>query len=270
MKLAVSTIAWANEEEKDIAMLLRGLGVEYVEVAPTKIWADPTKASDSEMEDYKQFWRTYGIEIVAIQSMLFSRPDLKIFENEDNRKATLEYLKDFIVISGKLGAKRMVFGSPKNRQRGGISLANAMDIAVPFFRELARTAQESDVIFCIEPNAPQYACDFITTAKEGIDLVRVVDAPGFALHLDTACMTLAGDNIAESVGLAGKSLKHFHISAPMLVAVNEESQVDHESAADMLHEIDYDGYASIEMRPAAKGNLERVREAIAFAQDTYL
>jgi sugar phosphate isomerase/epimerase len=75
MKLAVSSIAWTNEEEADVASLLQRLGVSYVELAPTKQWQDPTtEASDKALADYKAFWAEYGIKVVAFQSMLLNRP----------------------------------------------------------------------------------------------------------------------------------------------------------------------------------------------------
>lgn len=125
----------------------------------------------------------------------------------------------------------MVFGSPKNRQRGEMSYAEAFDIAKEFFGEIAKVAHENGVVFCIEPNAPQYACDFVTTAREGADLVRAVNHPGLGLHLDTACMTLAGDDIAISIRENADILSHFHVSSPMLGLVESGSLVGHSSAA---------------------------------------
>ncbi len=269
MKLAVSNIAWTNEEEPEVAALLRDLGVKYIEVAPTKKWQDPTQASDEEIQAYRDFWKSYGIEIVAFQSMLFTRPDLKIFESETNRNDTSAYLKDFIGLAGKMGAGVMVFGSPKNRQRGDMSDADANGIAADFFGGLGTVAAENGVQFCIEPNAPQYACDFVTTAQQGIDIVQQVATPGFGLHLDIACMTLAGDDLTKSIVDAAPVLQHFHISSPMLDAVEDREDVKHAEAADALRTIGYDKFVSIEMRPAPEGNAKRVEAAVRFAQSVY-
>ena len=73
MKLAISNIAWTNEEEADVAARLRELGVRYVEIAPTKHWDDPTKATPEQINEYVEWWRGYDIEVVAFQSMLFAR-----------------------------------------------------------------------------------------------------------------------------------------------------------------------------------------------------
>jgi D-psicose/D-tagatose/L-ribulose 3-epimerase len=270
MKLAISNIAWLNEEEADVAELLRNLGVKYVEIAPTKKWGEPIHVSEDDIDSYRMFWSQYGIEVVAFQSILFAHPELKLFESESNRNATKEYLKDFVKLAGNMGAKRMVFGSPKNRQLGESSYEQAVEDAVPFFTEIADEASNNDVVFCIEPNAPQYNCDFVTNAQQGIDLVAVVSKPGFGLHLDIACMALAGDDITTSIKNAGSNVKHFHISSPMLEQVEERSDVDHKAAADALKSIDYDGFVSIEMRPGNPGEaLERVKKAVLFAQKVY-
>jgi D-psicose/D-tagatose/L-ribulose 3-epimerase len=270
MNLAVSSIAWTQEEEADVARTLQDLGVHSVELAPTKIWDDPTQATLQEVQKVIEWWKSYNIEVVAFQSMLFARPDLKLFESESNRAECLQYLKDFVVLAGRMGAKKMVFGSPKNRQRGDMNYEDAFLIAKDFFTEVAKTAQENNVVFCIEPNAPQYNCDFVTNVKEGADLVKAVDHPGLGLHLDTACMALAGDNIPNSIHDYGDFIQHFHISSPMLEQVEGRDDVDHTAAARALNEIGYDKIVSIEMRPGDAGsNNQRVKQAIEFAQSTY-
>lgn len=270
MKLAVSNIAWTNEEEPAVAEKLRELGVKYIELAPTKKWDDPTVAPDDQIQAYKQWWMRYGIEVVAFQSMLFSRPDLKIFESAENREATVDYLKRFTALAGKMEAGVMVFGSPKNRQRGDMPASETWNIAKAFFAAIGDEAQKHGVCFCIEPNAKDYACDFVTTATEGIDLVTQVNNPGFGLHLDIACMTLAGDDVTESITAAKDVLRHFHISSPMLEVVEDRKDVLHREAAAALKKIGYDRFVSIEMRPGDPGtNMARVEAAVTFAQSVY-
>lgn len=271
MKLAVSSIAWLPQEEQAIAENLQALGVKYVELAPTKIWERPTEATLEDVQKVVEWWRGYDIEAVAFQSMLFTRPDLKIFGDADSRAECLGYLKDFVVLAGRMGVRRMVFGSPKNRQRGPMPYNEAFVVAKDFFTEIAQVAYENNVVFCIEPNAPQYSCDFVTNAAEGAELVSAVNHPGFGLHLDTACMALAGDNIEDSINKYIDILQHFHISSPMLEQVEQREDVDHEAAASALKASGYEGVVSIEMRPADTGtNVERVKSAIAFAQSVYL
>jgi sugar phosphate isomerase/epimerase len=267
VKLAVSNIAWTADEEPEVAELLQELGVRYVEIAPTKVWDDPIHATDDQIAKYLDFWKKHDIEVVAFQSMLFSRPDLKIFESTENRSETLVYLKDFIALAGKMRTGVMVFGSPKNRQRGNMPAEEAQRIAKEFFTELGDESQKQGVYFCIEPNAPQYACDFITTAQEGIDLVGAANNPGFGLHLDIACMALAGDDITKSITDAAPLLRHFHMSAPQLGQVEDREDIDYRGASAALKSIGYQGFVSIEMRPGEPGtNRQRVETAVKFLQ----
>jgi D-psicose/D-tagatose/L-ribulose 3-epimerase len=270
MNLAVSSIGWTNEEEADIAALLQLLGVKHVELAPTKLWDDPTNVSLDEAQKVVDWWAGYGITVSAFQSMLFARPDLKIFESDQNRQECLAYMEKFIELAGGMGARKMVFGSPKNRQRGTMPIDKAQAIAQEFFSKLGDVAQKNGVVLCLEPNAPQYNCDFITTTKEGDEFVRKVSNPGFGLHLDTACMALAGDAIGTSITNSKNILEHFHISSPMLEQVEARDDVDHRAAAQALREIGYDKLVSIEMRPGESGtNVSRVKAAVTFAQEVY-
>ncbi len=270
MKLAVSSIAWTNEEDVEVAEVLQKLGVKYIELAPTKKWQDPTVAPADEVAEHKAFWESYGIEIVAFQSMLFPRPDLKLFESYENRAATLKYLQDFTKLAGVMGAQVMVFGSPKNRQKGGIPVEQAYEIAKDFFGKLGDTAKSEKVYFCIEPNPTDYACDYVTDAQQGIDLVSSVANDGFGLHLDIAGMTLAGDDITKSITDAAPLLRHFHISSPFLEQVGPGTDVQHQVAADALRAIGYDRFVSIEMKPGEAGtNAARVETAVRFAQSIY-
>lgn len=270
MKVAVSNIAWTNDEEEQVAKELSDLGIKYVEIAPTKIWDDPTLISQDEALEYVNWWADRGIKIVAFQSMLFSRPDLKIFESESNRKETLAYLSKYIELAGTMGVSRMVFGSPKNRQIGKLGVAEANLIAKEFFSQLGKVAKENGVVFCIEPNAPQYNCDFVVNAKDGLALVRNVSEPGFGLHLDTACMFLAGDTLGESIKESADVLEHFHVSAPMLGAVEPNGEISHTEASEALKKINYKGFVSIEMRPGEPGeNAQRVVDAVKYVQGIY-
>lgn len=270
MKLAISNIAWTANEEPMVAKVLQDLGVQYVELAPTKVWDNPLTVTDEQIQDYLQFWADHGITVVAFQSMLFPRPDLKLFESADNRAQTLEQLKKFVELAGKMKAGVLVFGSPKNRQRGELPEAETQTIAQEFFGALGTCAEQNNTHFCIEPNAPQYACDFVSTAIQGIDLVTATNNPGFRLHLDIACMTMAGDDVAESIKSAASVLEHFHISSPMLDAVEERDDIAHAVAADALRSIGYDKFVSIEMRPGDEGqNVDRVKTAVALAQKYY-
>lgn len=247
MNLAFSNIAWPPEQDDAVAAALRAEGVTGLEIAPTTLRPDPTMLSADECRTIRRRWQERGLPIVAAQSLLFGRPDLVLFETAAARAATLDYLKQIVTVCAQLGAESLVFGSPKNRRRGDLPLAEAQSIAVDFFRELAVAATDAGTCLVLEANPPEYGADYVTHAAEALALVRAVDRPGLRLHLDTACMTLAGDDL-QSLGDCGPWLRHFHVSEPNLAAVGPAGIVDLVPFAAALRRWRYDRWVSVEMR----------------------
>jgi D-psicose/D-tagatose/L-ribulose 3-epimerase len=267
MKLAVSNIAWPREQDAAVADLLVSHGVSGIEVAPTKLWNDPTAATDAEIDACRRTWEARGLPIVAAQALLFGRPELTLFDAADGRERTIAYLSRIIRLCGRLGAKALVFGSPKNRLIGSRDRSVVWPIAVEAFTRLGETAVAESTCVVMEANPPDYGADFVTRASDAIDLVRAVNHLGFRLHLDTACMTLAGDP-PSSIAAGIDMLRHFHVSEPQLGVVGRGS-VRHAEFATVLHECGYDGWVSIEMRENQPFSLDVLAEAIDFTTRSY-
>lgn len=268
MRLAVSNIAWPLETDELVAAVLRGHGVQGVEIAPTKIWTQPLEASRTSVRAYRQSWEDRGLPIVAMQALLYGRPDLTIFDDAATRRRTRDYLAGIIELAGELGAKALVFGSPKNRRRGPLSRTEADEIAIPFFREIGRRAAERGIDFCLEPNPAEHECDYATSAAEGLDVVCRADQDGFGLHLDTAAMTLADDAPGESIARPGSRLRHFHVSEPYLAPIGCGG-VDHRVFARALRDSGYNDWISIEMKQCGTNWLSSLIDAIGIVQTLY-
>lgn len=269
MKISISNIAWQLEEEEKIAQIMQEMAIQGVEIAPTKIWPSPLSATRQEIEEYRNFWQSRGIEIIAMQALLYGRPDLTIFESEQQRKETINYLIGIIELGSKLGAKVLVFGSPKNRQIKQFSSSEAEEIAIDFFFQLGEIAVKHGLIFCIEPNPIDYGCDFIINSRQGFDLVNKTHSLGFGLHLDLAGMTLSGEEIKPALEYGISRLCHFHISEPFLGEVGEE-KVDHQTYGQALKDFDYQGWKSIEMRAQdSQDNSKNVIKALKTAIKYY-
>ncbi|ELR97344.1 sugar phosphate isomerase/epimerase [Gloeocapsa sp. PCC 73106] len=288
MKIAISNLAWEQTETDSIAAILLDFSIKGVEIAPTKVWSNPLTVSSEEAKTYKRYWQNYDIQIVALQSLLFGRGDLTIFETKEQRLATRNYLSGIIQLAGQLGANVLVFGSPKNRLVNNIFLEVATEIAVDFFSDLGDVAVNCGVKFCLEPNPRVYGCDFINTSAEGFSFVNKVNNPGFGLHLDAAGMTLSQEAmqrglggfpherlhqeaIATSLEKAFPQLCHFHISEPNLQIIGSQ-EVRHDLFAHTLTRLNYQGWVSIEMLAQNKNkadNLLNVKKALVIANKHY-
>jgi len=269
MKLAISNIAWDPDEDEAVHALMQEYGVTGVEIAPTKIWETPAQVDRQDALDYAGTWKERGIEISSMQALLFGRPDLTIFGSAETRRSTLDYLKDIIRLGALLGAKALVFGSPKNRLVGGMPRAEAEEIACEFFHEIGVTAADYGTAFCIEPNPEDYGCDFVTTSRQGRELVSAVNHPGFCLHLDAAGMTMSHEDIGRELTDSVPGICHFHISEPGLKPVGTGS-VDHAMFARVLKERGYDRWYSIEMAAQdGKDNLSVIDKSLGLVRQHY-
>jgi len=269
MNVSISNIAWEPSEEDAVAQMLAEYSVRGVEVAPTKVWPALDEATDDGVQDYRHYWEGRGVEVVAFQSLLFGQPELGIFKSGAVREETFAYLSRVIRLASKLGAKVLVFGSPKNRLVGEMNPAAAMDIAVEFFYRLGEFAHRHHTCFCLEPNPAAYGCDFIRTAAEGREIVKRVNHPGFRLHLDTGVMTLNEENYERAIDAGFEYLTHFHISEPQLGVIGG-GLTDHTRVARHLRQLGYDRWVSIEMRGGwADPNPVSVRRALDLVVNTY-
>jgi len=269
VKLAVSNIAWPQEEDAAVAEVLNASGIAGIEIAPTKIWADPLTASDAAIDAYRRFWNDRGIAIVAAQALLFGKSELTIFESAATRQKTLDYLGAIVRLCGRLGARALVFGSPKNRKVGALPAAEVDAIAQEFFGRLGEIAAAAGTCIVMEANPPEYGADFATHAANAIELVERVDHPSFRLHLDTGCMTLVGDPIRASFDRGFRWLEHFHVSEPNLDPPGASGIVNHAAFAEYLRRRDYRGWVSLEMREARPFTLDGLRASVQWLTANY-
>jgi len=267
MRLAVSNIAWEPSQDDDVAGVLRRQGVMGIEIAPTKWRDDPLRASAADVERLRRQWSDRGLRIVSLQSLLFGRPDLQLFGSDASRAAMREHLERTIDFAAAVGAHALVFGSPRNRSRGPMSVADATSIAVDFLRKLGAYAHERGTTLCIEANPVEYGCDFVTTTTDAVALCNAVDHPGIGVNGDLGGIMLAGENPASALALAGSALGHVHASEPNLAELR--AREEHVAAGKALEEMRYGGWVSIEMRAVGGEDVSAVERAVGVAKSAY-
>ena len=241
-----------------------------LEIAPSRIWERPYEQTVSEIKKIKENLREKHIEIVAFQSLLFGHPEFAIFQDEENRLATMNHLKKNIILAGKLGAKALIFGSPKNRIVGDMLKEKANEIAVAFFRELGDFALKNKTCFCIEPNPSIYGGDFILTTQEAIKLVKEVNHPGFKLNIDLGTIVANNENLELTLIAALPYAGHMHISEPFLEKI-EKNENRHKKIKKILNTHGYNLALSIEMKGAGANisNINNIEDTLNFITSIY-
>jgi D-psicose/D-tagatose/L-ribulose 3-epimerase len=267
VKLAISNIAWNVDEQSRMVDILRGKQVSGIEIAPTMVWPEWRGASVESAAEVHRLMQAEGFTVPALQAILFGRPDLKVFGSEEERRRLLKHLSTVAELARVLGARVLVFGSPRNRDPGDLTNQQAFHAAVSFFRSAGEVVSRSDVRICIEPNPEAYNCRFVTNWRQAEALVRAVNHPGFRLHLDSGCIYMAGDDPVEAIFTCADIMAHFHISEPELSDFRTPV-IAHARIGTAIAASGYNGWLSIEMRRSSNP-LESVTMAVERVREWY-
>lgn len=251
MKLAISNIAWEKDNNEKVYNLMKKYWFTWLEIAPTKTFNNFLEISDEEIKDFNSNINKFWIDLVAAQSLLFWKPELKLFDENWN-----ENLKNYIIkiidFASKLWIKSLVFWSPKNRIFENITKSDAIEIAKIFFSELWNYCNSKWVYICIEPNPEIYWWNFMCNTNETLDFVKYINNPWIKLHLDLWTIIINNEDI-NIITEAKNHITHFHISEPNLEIIQERKI--HHKLKKLLNW--YEGYSSIEMKWSSLYNIEK-------------
>lgn len=265
--ISISNIAWDVEQDQTVADLLASQKVYAVDIAPGKYFRDIPNTTDSEIRIVRETWSARGFSIIGMQSLLYGTRGLSVFGDASTQKAMLEHLRHVCRIGAGLNATKLVFGSPKNRDRAGLTAQETEDIALAFFSRLGDIAMEEGVTVCLEPNPPCYGANFLTTFKETCVFVRQLAHPAVRVQLDTGALFINGEPaylIFEAKDLIG----HIHISEPNLSVLGTEA-INHSAVAQTLNSVSC-APRTIEMLIKNKAStMENIVQAVMLAKTYY-
>ncbi|XJC80536.1 sugar phosphate isomerase/epimerase family protein (plasmid) [Delftia tsuruhatensis] len=233
MRLSISNIAWQPEEDQRIATLLEQHQIDAIDIAPGKYFSSPELATKAEIMAVKQWWHERGISIIGMQSLLFGTTGLNVFGDKASRSGLLTRLQAIFRIAGILGATRLVFGSPRNRDRHSLSDQEATDSAIQFFQQAANYAADEGVLLCLEPNPVCYGANFMTNSQETALVVKAVNHPALRMQLDTGAITINQEDVAQVLNSYAALIGHVHASEPQLVPLGDNG-TDHGKMASAL------------------------------------
>lgn len=233
MRLSISNIAWQPEEDQRIATLLEQHQIDAIDIAPGKYFSSPELATKTEIMAVKQWWHERGISIIGMQSLLFGTTGLNVFGDKASRLGLLARLQAIFRIAGILGATRLVFGSPRNRDRHSLSDQEATDSAIQFFQQAANYAADEGVLLCLEPNPVCYGANFMTNSQETALVVKAVNHPALRMQLDTGAITINQEDVAQVLNSYAALIGHVHASEPQLAPLGDNG-TDHGKMASAL------------------------------------
>lgn len=246
---------------------LARLGVSGVEVAPTRLAAwDALPASL--LTGYRARVESAGLVVSSLQAVLFGRPELQLLGEGAAFDGMIEHMRRVADIGATLGARVLVFGSPRNRLRADMEPEIAWARACERFRLLGEVTSAAGIAIGIEPVPAVYGGDFLTSWSDVLRMVRDVGHSGVRVHLDTGCVALGGGSIETAITESQQLLAHFHAAQPQLGDF-QDPLPNHETAAAALRAIGYDRWISIEMREQPEDPVRTAEHAIQAVRGLY-
>ncbi len=265
MRLGVSNLAWATEDTPAAFDRLAALGVDGIEVAPTRI-AGWDALGEGEVAAYRRRAEAAGLRVASLQAVFFGQPGAQLLADAASFRAMAEHMRRVAGIAAGLGAGVAVFGAPRNRGRGALAEADAEALAAERLRRLGDVAQEAGLVIGVEPVPARYGADCLLRAEAVRRVVAACGHGAVRTHLDSACAMLAGDSISAEIAATGAGLAHYHAAEPDLGGFGRPA-CPHAAAGAALRAASYGGWVVVEMRE--HGGLPAVEAAVRFAQRAY-
>lgn len=267
MRLSVSNLAFSPTAEGDEWERLVAAGVTGVEVAPTRLgpWdelqAGRLRAFRAELEGR-------GLSISSLQAIFFGVDGLALLGSAEAFHAMEAQIARVARIAAELKAGVAVFGAPRQRARGNLPPEGAFALGIERLSRLARVAWAEGLVVGLEPVPADYGNDFLPGWRDVLAMVQAVDHPGLRVHLDTSCVALGGDDIAEAIQVCAPWLAHYHAAEAKLGPFAAPA-APHAQAAAALAAVGYPGWVAIEMLEQPANPLDALLDAVRYVRGTY-
>lgn len=260
MKLSISNIAWGAEHDMEMYQYLQEVGFAGLEIAPTRVFPESPYDKITEAKDWaNQLQKKYNLGIPSMQSIWYGHQE-KIFGTNEERQILIDYTKKAIDFAEAICCKNLVFGNPKNRDTDDIP--SNYPIAIDFFREIGDYAVEHNTVIAIEANPTIYNTRFINKTEQAVELACKCDNKGVKVNVDLGTIIYNNEDV-DYLKQIPEYINHVHISEPGLNLI--ERRHLHSKLINVLQDINYNGYLSIEM--GNKGNIDAVKTTINYVNE---
>ncbi len=239
-------------------------GYQGIEVAPFTISDYVTDISAHKRQEFRKQAEKEGLQITGLHWLLARTKGLHLTSpDQEIRKNTAKYLGELARFSADLGGKLIVFGSPRQRSlMEGVSREKGLQYAAEVIREALPVLEKADVKIALEPLSPKIT-NFMSTAAEAVEVIKLVDSPRCRLILDCVAMSTESTPIPDLVRKYKSRMVHFHANDP-----NSQGpgfgKLDFVPIFAALREVDFNGWVSVEVFNYKPGPERLARESIEY------
>jgi sugar phosphate isomerase/epimerase len=247
MRYAICNETFEGWDHERVCAFVAKLGYKGLELAPFTLAPRITDVTATQRRSLRKQAEDHGLSLLGLHWLLAKTEGLHLTsQHAEIRKKTADYLVELARCCADLGGEFLVFGSPAQRRiPAGATPIQAADWAIDTFRQAAAGIGDAGVKLLLEPLSPPEA-DFMNTAAEAVELLKRIDHPAFALHLDVKAMSTEEMPATELIRSNFGRLRHFHANDP-----NKRGPgfgpTDFVPILRTLQECGYDGWVSVEV-----------------------
>ena len=250
MKYAYNTLVYGDEPlEKSIERIAKcGYdGVEFV--------GEPKKLSTDEIN---RFLSNYDIKASSICSIYTAERDL-VNPDPRTRKNAIQYVKDVVNMAVEIGAPTVIIVPSACMKTTPLAPADQeWKWAVDSIGKCGEYAREHGINLVLEA-WNRYETHFLNRLDQAIKLCNEVGLDNVGIMGDTFHMNIEEHSMAEAIRNSGEKLKHIHIADSNRAAPGR-GHIDFKPIVEAIKDIDYQGYLSFELLPAAADPFRVLKE----------
>ena len=244
---------------KDNLKIAGGIGYDAIEIH--------TRENElTEIEEVRQVMKENQVGISAIVTgRLNTEGHCDLISDEPYiTDSCIRGMKQYIDLAGELGTD-ILLGWARGKVPPGGNRAKYMNRLASNLKILDEYAGSRQVRIMIEV-INRYEINTFNTAEELMDFLGRYDLPNCYAHLDTFHMGIEEENPYEAIRRCGSRLGYFHL-ADNSRKYPGTGTIDFKSMLNVLEEIDYDGFLSVECLPWPD-HREAAEKALAYMKET--
>lgn len=237
--------AYQGSLEKSFACLAEN-GYQGIEL----MVRDPKKM-DAKL--FNRLINTYGLDVVMLATgEIWAQDHISLSSSDfEKRFRCIKRFKEFIDCAAPYHAQVNI-GRVRGELERDIPPEKTMDLAIDAFRQLASYAESKGVTIALEPvNFLQ--CNFINSTAEGREVVDRVGYQNFRIMLDVFHMNIQDSDMLKEIRNSKGYFSYVH-----LCDNNRQYPgncgFDFPAIMETLHEVEYEGYVSVEVLQLPTGD----------------
>jgi D-psicose/D-tagatose/L-ribulose 3-epimerase len=230
------TSSWSNDD-LGVFEHARDLGLDYVEIPLMELDAIDAAANRAAAEKA-------GVGIVT--SIALPDEADPSSDDDDVRASAFELLSRCIELTAAMGSALFsgviysAIGRRLDRSPNEADYSRSAEV----LKDVARKAAVHRITVAVEP-VNRYESFLVNTAAQALELVRLIDEPNVAVHLDTFHMNIEEDDFHDAVASVAGRLAHFHLVESHMGMLGQGT-VDWDGVFAALAEANYEGVVGFE------------------------